>query len=126
LGTGIGGIQTVLQEFENYLKEGEKAVSLYLIPKMIANIASGIISMEYGLNGLSYAITSACASSGHAIGEALRKIQYGELDACITGGSESPFTDIAIVGFSHLRALSKENNNPKEACKPFDKIEQVL
>lgn len=121
LGTGIGGIQTTLNEFENYLKEGEKAVSLYLIPKMISNIAAGIISMEYGLMGVSYAISSACASAGHALGEALRKIQYGELDACITGGSEAPFTDIAIIGFSHLRALSKENDNPKGACKPFDK-----
>lgn len=121
LSTGIGGIHSLLGNYKNFLTKGPRDISIYLIPKMISNIAAGIICMRNGFHGVSYSIVSACASSAHGVGEAFRKIQYGELDVAIAGGSEAPLVDIAIIGFNNLRAISKRNDDPSTASRPFDK-----
>ncbi len=118
--SGIGGLLSLLDAHEGYLKEGQKYINLYTIPKMISNIAAGIIAMKYDLHGVSYSIVSACASSAHAIGEAFRKIQYGELDYAIAGGSEASLIPFALAAFSNMKAVSKNNDDPKGASKPFD------
>ncbi|MEJ5272596.1 MAG: beta-ketoacyl-ACP synthase II [Spirochaetota bacterium] len=118
--SGIGGLLSLLEAHEGYIKEGQKYINLYTIPKMIANIAAGIIAMKYDLHGVSYSIVSACASSAHAIGEAFRKIQWGELDYAIAGGSEASLIPFALAAFSNMKAVSKNNEDPKGASKPFD------
>ncbi len=118
--SGIGGLLSLLEAHEGYIKEGQKYINLYTIPKMIANIAAGIIAMKYDLHGVSYSIVSACASSAHAIGEAFRKIQWGEIDYAIAGGSEASLIPFALAAFSNMKAVSKNNEDPKGASKPFD------
>lgn len=118
--SGIGGLLSLLEAHEGYIKEGQKYINLYTIPKMISNIAAGIIAMKYDLHGVSYSVVSACASSAHAIGEAFRKIQWGELDYAIAGGSEASLIPFALAAFSNMKAVSKNNNDPKGASKPFD------
>lgn len=118
--SGIGGLLSLLEAHEGYMKEGQKYISLYTIPKMISNIAAGIIAMKYDLHGVSYSVVSACASSAHAIGEAFRKIQWGELDYAIAGGSEASLIPFALAAFSNMKAVSKNNDDPKGASKPFD------
>lgn len=118
--SGIGGLLSLLEAHEGYLKDGQKYINLYTIPKMISNIAAGIIAMKYDLHGVSYSVVSACASSAHAIGEAFRKIQWGELDYAIAGGSEASLIPFALAAFSNMKAVSKNNDDPKGASKPFD------
>lgn len=118
--SGIGGLLSLLEAHEGYIKEGQKYISLYTIPKMISNIAAGIIAMKYDLHGVSYSVVSACASSAHAIGEAFRKIQWGELDYAIAGGAEASLIPFALAAFSNMKAVSKNNEDPKGASKPFD------
>jgi 3-oxoacyl-[acyl-carrier-protein] synthase II len=90
------------------------------VPMMICDMAAGMISMRLGAKGPNYATVSACASSAHAIGEAARKIQYGEAEAMVTGGSEAAVTPIALAGFAAARALSTRNDEPQRASRPFD------
>jgi 3-oxoacyl-[acyl-carrier-protein] synthase II len=118
--SGIGGLFSLLEAHEGFIKEGQKYISLYTIPKMISNIAAGIIAMKYDLHGVSYSIVSACASSAHAIGEAFRKIQWGELDYAIAGGAEASLIPFALASFSNMKAVSKNNDDPQGASKPFD------
>ncbi len=118
--SGIGGLISLLEAHEGYLKDGQKYINLYTIPKMISNIAAGILAMKYNLHGVSYSIVSACASSAHAIGEAFRKIQWGELDYAIAGGAEASLLPFALAAFSNMKAVSKNNEDPKGASKPFD------
>lgn len=121
LGSGIGGMETLEKEHEKLLRKGPKRVSPYFIPMMISNMAPGQISIIYGLKGPSLTITSACASSTHAIGEAYRMIQRGISDLIITGGSEAAITPISLAGFNSMKALSTRNDEPTKASRPFDK-----
>ncbi|MEO0074668.1 MAG: beta-ketoacyl-ACP synthase II [candidate division WOR-3 bacterium] len=121
IGSGMGGIETWEKQHEIYLTKGPNRVSPLLIPMMIPDIASGNISIYYGLRGPNYCTTSACASGAHAIGNSFRHIQNGDADIIITGGSEAPISAYCIAGFANMGALSKRNDAPEKASRPFCK-----
>jgi 3-oxoacyl-[acyl-carrier-protein] synthase II len=122
LGTGIGGIDTLFQEVMGYFEGGcIPRFSPFLIPKMIPDIAPGMISMKYGFRGPNYTTVSACASSTHAMIDAFNTIRMGKADIIITGGSEAGITIPSIGGFNSSQALSTNNDNYMTASKPFDK-----
>ncbi|MCK4978900.1 MAG: beta-ketoacyl-ACP synthase II [Candidatus Delongbacteria bacterium] len=119
-GSGIGGMETYQENHKKLLERGPRRVSPLFIPMMIPDIAAGRISMKWDLRGPNYTTVSACASSGHAIGNAYRTIQYGDADIMIAGGAEAVITDLAIAGFSNMKALSSRNDEPEKASRPFD------
>ncbi|MBL8692717.1 MAG: beta-ketoacyl-ACP synthase II [Planctomycetes bacterium] len=121
LGTGIGGIQELEEQQTVLLQRGPDRVNPFLIPKMMSNAMSGQIAIRHDLRGTNYATSSACASAGHAIGQAFRSIKYGESDLVLTGGSEAATTPLGLAGFCALRALSTRNEEPHRASRPFDK-----
>ncbi len=120
LGTGIGGMQTYHQNFKKLNDFGPKKISPFFIPMMIPDIAPGHISMRHGFKGPNYTVVSACASSAHAIGTALRLIRYGDADVMVTGGTEATITEICVGGFNSMRALSTRNEEPQKASRPFE------
>lgn len=121
-GSGIGGFETIENDIEEAtLNDGAPRYSPFLIPKLIADIAPGHISMKYGFRGVNYATVSACASSSHAISNAFDYIRLGRGDIIITGGSEAAITKAGIGGFSSMKALSERNDDPVTASRPFDK-----
>jgi 3-oxoacyl-[acyl-carrier-protein] synthase II len=121
-GSGIGGLQTFDEEMENYFSGGkEPRFNPFFIPKMILDIAAGQISIRHGLRGPNYATVSACASSSHAIIDAFNLIRLGKADMIIAGGSEAAVTQSGMGGFSSLHAMSKRNDDPATASRPFDK-----
>lgn len=120
-GSGIGGIETFEDEMISYAKNPEMPrFSPFFITKMIANMASGAISIRYGLKGTSFTTVSACTSSNHAIGEAFNTIRLGKANVILAGGSEAPITHSALGGFSSMKALSERNDTPETASRPFD------
>ncbi len=122
IGSGVGGIQTLEEQHLIFQNKGPRRVSPFFVPKMIANIAAGQISIKFGLKGPNYTVVSACSSASDAIGQAFRKIQYGETDVMITGGSEASVTPMTIAGFANMKALtSSGNDDPEKASRPFDK-----
>ncbi len=120
IGSGIGGLQTLLNNHQQLLEKGPRRVSPFLIPMMISNMAAGIISIKTGFRGPSFAPVSACATGNQAIGEAYLNIKHGYTDAILAGGSEAVITPIAFAGFSRMRAMSTQNEFPEKASKPFD------
>lgn len=120
-GTGIGGMDVLEEEHTTLITKGPRRVSPFLIPMLITNMLPGEIAIEYGLKGPNYAVTSACASSNHAMGDAIRLLRYGDADVIITGGSEATVTPISVAGFCSLKALSTRNDDIKTASRPFDK-----
>ena len=122
LGSGIGGMNVFQQEVENYVEGGKQPrFNPFLIPKMIPDMAAGLVSIKYGYTGPNYATVSACATSSHAIIDAFHLIQLGKADVIVTGGSESPITEVGVGGFNAMRALSTRNEDYKTASRPFDK-----
>jgi 3-oxoacyl-[acyl-carrier-protein] synthase II len=121
IGSGIGGIATIEREMEVLLTKGPSRISPFLIPMEIINIAAGEIAIQYGFKGPNYGVVSACASSPHAIGDALRILRYGDAEVIITGGSEAAITPLGLSGFCAAKALSTRNDEPKKASRPFDK-----
>jgi len=121
VGVGMGGIATIEETVQTYLKEGLRRVSPFFIPRLIANMAPGHIAIRFGCLGVNYTPTSACASGGQAVGEAFRLIRYGEQDAVITGGAEAAVTPLGIGGFAVMRAMSTQNDTPERASRPFDR-----
>ena len=121
LGTGIGGIHETEDMKMTFEKRGASRVSPFFIPKMMANALAGQVSIRFGLEGTSFVTSSACASSGHALGLAMREIQYGDADVVVTGGSEATITGLALAGFCTMKAVSTRNDDPKRASRPFDK-----
>lgn len=121
IGSGIGGIETLENEVVKYTQKGPNRVSPLFIPMMISNMAAGQVSMNFGLKGSSMTLTTACASATHAIGESFRMIKHGYMDMVVTGGTEASITPVAVAGFSSMKALSTNNDNPSKACRPFDK-----
>ena len=121
VGSGIGGLATLEREHSTYLLKGAKRVSPFTIPMMISNIASGIISMEFGLLGPNMVIVTACATSNHNIGEAWRIIKFGDADAFVCGGAEAAILPMGLCGFANMKALSTRNDDPQGASRPFDK-----
>ena len=120
IGSGVGGIQTLEDQHGTYSSRGQRRVSPFFVPRMIANIAAGNLAIKYGFKGPNQTIISACASGTDAIGLASRVIQYGDADVMITGGTEASITGLTISGFANIKALSTQNENPKTASKPFD------
>ena len=121
IGTGVGGIQTLEDQQRVIDQKGARRVSPQFVPKMIANIAGGHLSMRWNLKGPNQTVTSACASATDAIGMAMRLILAGDADAMVTGGTEASITGLTIAGFANMRALSQSNENPTSASRPFDK-----
>ena len=122
LGVGIGGIHTFEEEVSNYAKNGEAMGPKYnpfFIPKMIADIAAGQISIQYGFHGPNYTTTSACASSTNALADAFNLIRLGKADAIVTGGSEAAIWPAGVGGFTAMHALSTRNDDPEHASRPF-------
>ena len=121
IGSGIGGIDTVLDNHETLIDKGPRKVSPFMVPMMIINMAVGIISIKTGFKGTSFSPVSACATGNHAIGEAFLNIRHGYSDAILAGGSEASINPLAYAGFSRMRAMSTNNDEPKKASRPFDK-----
>jgi 3-oxoacyl-[acyl-carrier-protein] synthase II len=121
LGCGVGGLATWEREFTTLLEDGPGRVSPFLIPMMIPNIASGHVSIRLGARGPNTCLVAACASSAHALGVAYDSIQNGEADAIFSGGTEAPITRSGLAGFGNMRALSRRNDDPAHASRPFDK-----
>lgn len=121
VGTGIGGIETMETSNEKLLNKGPNRVSPFFVPKTMCNAASGNISIRYGLRGPNFAVASACASAAHAIGIARNEIRHNQAEVFITGGSEAAMTPLSIASFAAMKALSKRNDDPPSASRPFDR-----
>ena len=120
VGSGIGGLKSFEEQHDVYRERGVGKISPFFIPMFIADIAAGIVSMQFNAKGPNYATVSACATSAHAIGDAFRTIQYGDADVMISGGAEATVTPMAIGGFANMKALSERNDSPETASRPFD------
>jgi 3-oxoacyl-[acyl-carrier-protein] synthase II len=121
VGSGIGGLSTWEEQHANYLTRGPGRLSPFTIPKMIANAATGTISIEYNLMGPNTAVATACSTAAHAIGDAFHQIKWDLADVMITGGAEAAVTPMGLGGFVACRALSMRNDDPTRASRPFDK-----
>ncbi len=121
VGTGIGGLRDIEEQQKILMEKGPRRVSPFFIPYGISNMASGLIAIRHGFKGPNYCVVSACATGNHAIGDAMRLIQKGDIDIAVAGGCESAITPLGIAGFASMKALSTRNDNPKAASRPFDK-----
>ncbi|HDR00374.1 MAG TPA: beta-ketoacyl-[acyl-carrier-protein] synthase II [candidate division WOR-3 bacterium] len=121
VGSGMGGVRTWEAQFGQFIEKGPKRVSPLLIPIMIPDMAAGQISITFGLRGVNFCTTSACASGAHAVGEAFRHIVHGDADIIIAGGSEAAVTRFTVSAFANMGALSKRNDEPERASRPFDR-----
>lgn len=121
LGHGLGGLLSLEKTKETLLTKGPTKVSPYAIPTIISNLAAGQVSIAHGLKGPSYCTTSACSSGAHAIGEASEWIRRGKVDVMVAGGTEATITPVGIAGFEAMLALSKRNDDPRHASRPFDR-----
>ncbi|PYO65551.1 MAG: beta-ketoacyl-[acyl-carrier-protein] synthase II [Gemmatimonadetes bacterium] len=121
IGSGTGGLATFEEQCQVYLEKGPDRVSPFFVPMFMANVASALVSMRYGAKGPNYCTVSACATSGHAVGDALRIIQHGEADLMIAGRAEAAITPLALASFANMKALSERNDDPATASRPFDK-----
>jgi 3-oxoacyl-[acyl-carrier-protein] synthase II len=121
IGSGIGGTWTWEQQHRNLLEKGPRRISPFFIPMLIMDMAAGRVAMRYGAKGPNLAIASACATSAHALGEAAEIIRRGDADIMIAGGAEAAVSPLALGGFCSLRALSKRNDDPARASRPFDR-----
>lgn len=120
VGSGIGGMTTLLKEYDVLKERGPNRVSSYFIPMQISNMASGNIAVRFGARGPTLPVVTACATSASCIGEAYRAIKWGEADAIIAGGAEASILPLSVAGFTNMQALTQETD-PKLACLPFDK-----
>jgi 3-oxoacyl-[acyl-carrier-protein] synthase II len=120
-GAGIGGLGTIEQEHDNWLKGGPRKISPFFVPASIINMISGHLSIRYGLKGPNLGVVTACTTSTHAIGLGMRTIQYGDADMIIAGGGEMATTPAGLGGFGQAKALSSRNDAPKEASRPWDR-----
>ena len=121
IGSGIGGLKSLSDQHTILMNKGPGRVSPFMIPMMISNMASGFVSMEFGLQGPNFATVSACATACHAIGEAWRMIRSDEADGFLAGGAEAAVVPLGISGFAAMKALSTRNDEPARASRPFDR-----
>jgi 3-oxoacyl-[acyl-carrier-protein] synthase II len=121
IGSGIGGLQTVTEQHTILMQRGPGRLSPFMIPMLISNMASGLVSMYFKLRGPNFATCSACATANHALGEAWRTIKMGDAQIMLAGGAEATIVPIGIGGFCAMRAMSTRNSDPKRASRPFDK-----
>ena len=120
VGSGIGGLGTLEREHTKLIQRGPSRVSPFVIPMMISNIASGLLSIEYGFGGPNMTIVTACATTNHNIGEAWRMIKFGDADAMVCGGAEATILPMGLAGFGNMKAISTRNDDPEGASRPFD------
>ncbi|PVX51825.1 3-oxoacyl-[acyl-carrier-protein] synthase II [Balneicella halophila] len=121
LGVGLGGIDTFMDGVSNFAQgDGTPKFNPFFIPKMIGNIAGGLISIRHGLKGPNFTTTSACTSSANAIVDAVNYIRLGKADVIVTGGAEAPINETGVGGFNSMKAISTRNDDPKSASRPFD------
>jgi 3-oxoacyl-[acyl-carrier-protein] synthase II len=120
IGSGIGGINTTLDNHKALIERGARKVSPFMAPMMISNMASGMISIKTGFKGPSFSPVSACATGNQAIGEAFLNIRHGYSDGILAGGTEAPINPLSFAGFSRMRAMSTFNDFPEKASRPFD------
>ena len=120
VGSGIGGIATFEDQHRILLEKGPSRVSPFFIPMMISDMASGMVSIQFGAKGPNYCTVSACSSGAHAVGDAFRIIQMNEADVMISGGAEAPVTPVSFAGFCSMKAMSTRNDDPQRASRPFD------
>ena len=121
IGSGIGGLQTTSEQMKILTERGPGRLSPFMIPMLISNMASGLVSMYFNLRGPNFATCSACATANHAIGEAWRTIKMGDAQVMFAGGAEAAIVPIGIGGFCAMRAMSTRNDDPRHASRPFDK-----
>lgn len=121
IGTGIGGMDTLNEQYKNLFDKGPNRISPFFIPMMIGNMAAGQTSITFGLQGPCSCVTTACATGTNAIGDAFKLIQRGDADVMVAGGTEAAISPIAVAGFCSMKALSTRNDEPEKASRPFDK-----
>jgi 3-oxoacyl-[acyl-carrier-protein] synthase II len=121
IGSGIGGLETLEEQHKVMMKRGPRRVSPFFVPMMIANMASGIVSIQIGAKGPNSAAISACATGTHCVGDAFKILQRGDADVMIAGGTEATILPMAVAGFSAMGALSTNNEAPEKASRPFDR-----
>jgi 3-oxoacyl-[acyl-carrier-protein] synthase II len=120
IGSGMGGLPAIEHYHKTYLERGYRKITPFFIPMLIINLASGWVSIRFGAKGPNTAVSTACATGSHAIGDAFRIVQRGDADVMIAGGTESVITPMAIGGFTVMKALSTRNSEPERASRPFD------
>lgn len=121
IGTGIGGMEALYDQYKVLFAKGPSRISPFLVPMMIGNMASGMTSIRFGLQGPSSCVVTACATGTNSIGDAARAIKYGDADVMLAGGTEAPISPAALAGFGSMKALSTRNDEPERASRPFDK-----
>lgn len=121
IGTGIGGMKTFYDQSVSHHEHGPRGVNPFFIPMLIPDMPAGQVSIKYGFRGANFCAVSACATGSHNIGLAYDSIRYGRSDMALCGGTEAPVWEIGIAGFSSMKALSKRNDDPEKASRPFDK-----
>jgi 3-oxoacyl-[acyl-carrier-protein] synthase II len=120
IGSGIGGITTLLDSHQTMLAKGHDRVSPFFIPMLIVNMASGLVSMRFGAKGPNSSVVTACATGNHAIGDAFKIVQRGDADVMLAGGAEAIIVPLTIAGFCAMKAMSTRNDEPEKASRPFD------
>ncbi len=121
LGVGMGGFPFIESTHATFMEKGTRRVSPFFIPSIIPNMAPGLVTIQFGLKGVNYSISSACASAGHAIGAAVQEIMLGNQDVVVTGGAESVLSNLTFSGFANMKAMTKSyNDNPTAASRPYD------
>ena len=121
VGTGLGGLPTIEKYHQVLMERGPDRITPFFIPMLLANLAPGQIAIQHGIKGPNLCIVTACATGGHCIGEAFRIIAYGDADVCIAGGTEANLTPLTVGGFNAMRALSRRNDEPEKASRPFER-----
>lgn len=121
IGSGIGGVQATLEGMEVAQSKGLRRISPFMVPNMLVDSAAGKVAIEYGLHGVNHAVVSACASGTSACGEAFEVLRRGDADVMVVGGAEAAIRPLLVAGFDVMGALSQRNDNPKAACRPFDR-----
>ena len=119
VGSGIGGIETLLEQYSILTEKGPDRVSPFFVPMIIVNMAAGVISMRFGAKGPNSSVVTACATGNHAIGDAMRIIQRGDADVMIAGGAEAIIIPLTIAGFCQMKAMSTRNDDPTKASRPI-------
>ena len=121
IGSGIGGIHSLLDGHESFLAGGPRRVTPFLVPMALSNMPAGVTAIHHGLRGPNLCHVTACATGAHAIGEGARIIERGDADVMVVGGSESPIHPMVLAGFARMQALSTRNDEPERASRPFDR-----
>ncbi len=121
LGTGLGGVQTLVEGISTNATRGPDRISPFFVPMSIPNVGAGQLAISFGMTGPNFAVSSACATGGHAIGEAWETIRRGDADVMLAGGSEAAISEPVVGGFASMRALSTRNDDPAAASRPFDR-----